>query len=503
MESWQCAGPRRRARSSSLDSAEGDEQKRCEESLSRSWSASPSTVASPPTSKVAQRNARRRERKKVAASRATSESSSSRRGQERGGETTQVGDFSTEKQLKRTRKSLRAIEELLRSETLSEEQRQKVSKRDGLTANAAALEAKLSSETESRRKHDAVVAALEAVAFDAAFECGVCFEVLETPTKITACGHEFCRFCVEEIVRRATRAADVACPLCRANFYDGTSKSAKLAVAAATRSRLKKATGRCHCGRFVPLSALRDHLRVCGDAARCYEPRAKFGHDFLKPDFLSALDLDSGRPSTGGSPLLHGRGAPLDGALAAAMVRRFEDNGGLAIQPPQQQQPSAAPPPQQQHDLRTTAPAAEEEQTRTEVRSTPAVRSQERTTTPTPPPSLREIMLQEEAHRRRPQRTAVPRQEEVPQAVPFTAFLSGADKQRLSAAGRAKAPWSEPPKAAPSVQQILAEEDRKRRDLAERTSSPWAGAVARQLRQATTPPRPPPSSSSRPSTKVH
>ena len=447
---------------------------------------------------------------------------------------------SVEKVLKKVKKSLRSINEMPKD--MTEEQKRKSERRDDFEALEAALSARLAEINAERKKHDAVVSALSSVKFDQLFECGVCFEVIETPTVIKVCGHEFCRACIESLIFRATRGRDVACPLCRANFYDGTSKTAKLAAATQTKMKLKKAQGNCHCGLALPLSALRDHLRICGDAANCYEPRTKFGHDFLKPDFPRAIKQ---------------REISLDAAqtnepLAAAMIRRFEKDKVL-------------PRPSSLHDASSSSRDATENEpfmTRDDKKTTEEEEEKEEaplptqeTTEPTteassseeikvPKMSLRDIMLQEEKQRdRQPPKRSQTENNKAPwsgeekkspwaaraswgtkpeskednleeptprRPVPLSAFLTPKKASSSTPETKKHTTWEErtttkallTPKP-PSVQTILAEEDRKRKDHAERLSSPWAGAVARHLQSQTaaTPPPPPPQRQR--SNKVH
>ena len=35
------------------------------------------------------------------------------------------------------------------------------------------------------------------------FECAVCFEVLKYPVQVRECGHQFCTFCIDEVLRFA------------------------------------------------------------------------------------------------------------------------------------------------------------------------------------------------------------------------------------------------------------------------------------------------------------
>ncbi|KAJ8613826.1 hypothetical protein CTAYLR_004915 [Chrysophaeum taylorii] len=370
-------------------------------------------------------------------------------------------EVSIGKQLKRVRKALRGVEELLNKEELSDEQRAKLERRDGLEASLAALEAISAEEERARQRQDAIVEALERVSFDRGLECGVCFDVLEVPTA-TPCGHEFCRGCIEAVVRRARRGADVACPLCRATFYDGTTKTARLEAAVATRHKLKTTTGTCHCGVRVPLSGLRDHLRKCGDPASYYPPRPKFGHTFAKPDFAKAL---AAAPAVAPS---------VDADLAAAMVRRFETVGGPRA-PPSPQVPVVVP---EEHHHQ------EEEE--------------ERDATP-PAPSPRASRVAGDAWGRDAWRPHPTPQGVAIDVTPGVVFrtpvrvnnnLNNLNQQNnnnnnssSSSSSSNKRSWAASPKPQPrNLHAILAEEEAKQQDVTERITSPWSGAVARSLR---------------------
>lgn len=54
---------------------------------------------------------------------------------------------------------------------------------------------------------------LELLRSGSAEECPVCFEPLNQPT-ITACGHVFCRPCLDHVLEE-TEAGGGLCPLCR------------------------------------------------------------------------------------------------------------------------------------------------------------------------------------------------------------------------------------------------------------------------------------------------
>ena len=173
-------------------------------------------------------------------------------------------------------KRLKSIRGLAAKETLDDAERKKLARRDDWEAARAALTAVLAGFAAKRQAADAVMGQLDDVQFDDAYECACCREVLELPVKLP-CGHEYCRECVALVASRATRPADVVCPLCRAPFYDGA--KCRVAVAEKTRRKLKRVTGRCHCGATLPLAGLRDHLRACGAAAVYFAPRSKLGHE--------------------------------------------------------------------------------------------------------------------------------------------------------------------------------------------------------------------------------
>jgi len=428
---------RRRQRSASLGSACAGE------SRGRSASGGSEGEMEATTSKASQRNYLRRQRRRLEAAQRQDEEAEPSGPADRA---------SLARQLKKVRKALRAVDELagVSAEALSVEQRAKLGRRCALEASEAATAAMLDEVEREEAKQDAIAAALDAVRFDAEFECGVCFEVVEVPTAVSPCGHEFCRACVESVVRRARRGSEVACPLCRAVFYDGAARSARLKVAHATRHKLKTASGTCHCGETLPLSTLREHLRRCGDAAPHYAPRAKFGHAFAKPDFAKAAAEHA---------------QPLDGptGLAAAMARRFRASDGARRAPTPRAPPTPTTDPRA--DLDSTPPppstgvleSSESSSTDSETSAGSSFSS------PTPSSS-----------------SPAPRRRASP---PTSPWLRDAKTPTRHLGGWATPETTRPP----SVHDILAEEEAKKQDLAERLASPWNGAVARHLRQAEQP----------------
>ncbi|KAK7242589.1 tRNA-yW synthesizing protein [Aureococcus anophagefferens] len=223
-----------------------------------------------------------------------------------------------ERALRKVEKALRGIAaldaRLEADERLTDEERAKLSRRDAAEAARAAWSALLLGFELKRQRADAIYAALENVRFEDAFECACCREVLELPVALP-CRHEFCRACVAGVAKRAKRASDVKCPVCRAPFYDGAAKSCTVVVAAATRARLKKRAGTCHCGAKVPLSQLREHLRGCGDAGRYHSPREHLGHELCPPPDFSAAIAGGGESEEPSSPR--------DDDLQDALLRRF------------------------------------------------------------------------------------------------------------------------------------------------------------------------------------
>ncbi|KAJ1453625.1 hypothetical protein M885DRAFT_523872 [Pelagophyceae sp. CCMP2097] len=202
-----------------------------------------------------------------------------------------VDEADLAKALKRAEKALRAIEalEARPAAELGAEQLGKVLRKAEVAAAHAYASEQLEALRQRRAFADSLLDALDAVDFPEAYECGICLEVLELPVKVP-CGHDFCRECIESVVKRATCANGVACPLCRKNFYDGVKKEAVLKPSKEARHKMKKVHGACHCGSSVPLDQLREHLRRCGAAAGCYAPRAALGHTFAKPDFVKAAN---------------------------------------------------------------------------------------------------------------------------------------------------------------------------------------------------------------------
>ena len=197
----------------------------------------------PSLTKAALRNERRRRRRAAAAAAAADTPQATT-------ETTPADvEAAAKAQLRGVEKRLKSIRGLAAKETLDEAERKKLARRDDLEAARAALTAILAGFAAKRQAADAVMGQLDDVQFDDAYECACCREVLELPVKLP-CAHEFCRECVALVASRASRPADVVCPLCRAPFYDGA--KCRVAVAEKTRRKLKRATGRCHCGATLP-----------------------------------------------------------------------------------------------------------------------------------------------------------------------------------------------------------------------------------------------------------
>jgi len=136
-------------------------------------------------------------------------------------------------------------------------------------------------------KYNAEASQMLSVRFDEKYMCAVCTEVLEAAVTTGACGHVFCRGCLEDHCAQAAKASECVCPLCRKPLV-GEAGRVEASAAALVRANMKKLKGECHCGARVPLSRLRDHLRTCGPNAHLYPPRRKFGHEFRQPPFVGA-----------------------------------------------------------------------------------------------------------------------------------------------------------------------------------------------------------------------
>eukprot|EP00937_MAST-01D_sp_MAST-1D-sp2_P000612 g612.t1 len=209
---------------------------------------------------------------------------------------------SAAKEARRCRKKLRSLEDLAAKRgagaALDADQVAKLTALQAseprLRAELRAAEAQIAAlETESRaavqrqQEQDAArKAALQdtlKVEFDSQFACSICCEVLEAATAVEGCRHVFCRACLEDVAARATVPAHCVCPLCRASLFDG--ERMRLRPARELRRRMAKRTGRCHCGKEVPLSQLRAHLRACGLAGAHYMEKPKFKHSYRKPSF--------------------------------------------------------------------------------------------------------------------------------------------------------------------------------------------------------------------------
>lgn len=337
----------------------------------------------------------------------------------------------------------------------------------------------------------------------------MCFELIEVPTALQPCGHEFCRACIEAVVKRAKRGAEVACPLCRTVFYDGATKTARLEASVATRHKLKTTMGTCHCGERLPLSSLRDHLRKCGDPAVCYQPRAKFGHTFAKPDFPKAA-----RDATSQETALD---AP--SAIVAAMIRRFDASAAYkprhhdsaarrpttldghsepAEETPDPSTPREPPLDASSSSLSSSCPSRlafmpQIQATPSSAHFLPSSQQPSRATRNVSPAALEATSLcfNSPTDSRNPAPSSRGNASPVASANEVVGSnLSFLIDEALQGRSLTKAPaWGggqdvRPSyRKPPSVHDILAEEESKKQALAERLSSPWSGAVARHLRQ--------------------
>ena len=384
-----------------------------------------------------------------------------------------------ERALRKVEKTLRGIAaldaRLGADERLTDEERAKLSRRDAAEAARAAWSALLLGFELRRQRADAIYAALENVRFEDAFECACCREVLELPVALP-CRHEFCRACVAGVARRAKRASDVKCPVCRAPFYDGAAKTCAVVVAAATRARLKKRAGTCHCGAKVPLSQLREHLRGCGDAGRYFAPREHLGHELCPPPDFSAAIAGGGESEEPSSPR--------DDDLQDALLRRFRVEPA-APRPPRAEEPEATPeaptPPRRKRaawrPLSAAAPAPPPPPPRAAPRgwgAAPAAKADLRSvmagaTTATPPaasPASRRPAVRGPASSTTPD--AGP--DSPTTGVPLSAFLRGDKKPPAPT----PAPWSASKAAASSsVRAIVADEKRE----AAKKKATWAGVA--------------------------
>ena len=439
----------------------------------------------PDLSRAARRNMERRRRRREARAEAGGAEEGVRPEASEGG----VTEAEAEKALRRTEKALRgirALEERSRSgERLTSEEREKLGRLDGCLAAKAAFGALLLGFELRRQRADAIFDALERVAFDEGFECSCCREVLELPVALP-CGHEFCRACVAGVAERAKRPTELACPLCRTNFYDGVKKACVVAVAAATRAKLKKRTGTCHCGTALPLSQLREHLRGCGDARAYFAPRRHLGHELCPPPRFSA--------AISGAAAAAAAAAPDDaGGLQDALLRRYrvtpraprprddddDDAGPPPEATPEAEAPAAAPAPGPRAKRKSkwrplAGDAPEGAAPPPPVAPPPAEPRRGWGAAPPPAPvvDLRSVMSESSSPRPASSRGARPPAPESPpdspSALPLSAFLRGAAPTPAK-----KAPWLAKAASPTSVRDILADEAA----AAAARKSTWAGVA--------------------------
>jgi len=207
----------------------------------------------------------------------------------------EVKESTPERLSVRARRLRKKIQEIIKLEerdenSLTNAERAKIGRRD-------AFETELDEVQKSIDAAEAEKEALERVCevqFDNKFACPICSEVMEAAVKVLPCKHAFCRACIETTLDKAVRnhrdsMSDLVlkCPICRSNLYDNASKRVHTRPARSLRKRISKASGTCHCGRVMPLSTLRSHLRECGsDTLRAlYGEKPSFGNErFRQPD---------------------------------------------------------------------------------------------------------------------------------------------------------------------------------------------------------------------------
>jgi len=225
-----------------------------------------------------------------------------------------------ERHLKTLRKKLAATVSLAEKplKDLDQGQRDKLSRRAGIEAEIARIEAEVAAENEARIEACAVAASTQRriaeaavkVQFDEEFACPICTEPLEAATYALPCRHAFCRRCLEVAMARATAVSRgdpsaCVCPLCRSCLFDAATGKLSTEPARALRKRMAtKKRGTCVCGAEVSLSSLREHMRQCDGVAPGIEQKPKFsGHEFeqpmLDPVLCAELQALAGRKQKG------------------------------------------------------------------------------------------------------------------------------------------------------------------------------------------------------------
>eukprot|EP00939_MAST-03C_sp_MAST-3C-sp1_P005269 g5269.t1 len=207
----------------------------------------------------------------------------------------QVKESTPERFRIRERRIQKKLEEISKLETRDEDslttaERKKIERKEELESKLIDVQNAIDT---SKDQEDALERVCK-VRFDPKFACPVCSEVMEAAVKVLPCKHVFCRACIEKTLDNAVRnhrdntsGLILKCPICRTNLYDRSSKRVHTRPAKKFRKRLGKVTGTCHCGREMPLSSLRSHLRECGSKAvrALYGEKPRFGNGrFKQPD---------------------------------------------------------------------------------------------------------------------------------------------------------------------------------------------------------------------------
>ena len=193
-------------------------------------------------------------------------------------------------QINRIMKKLRQIEKLESREEseLNDAERKKIARRESFELKLRDEEEIVrdcEKELESQRR---AIDCVSKVQFDTKFACPLCYEVMEAAVRVLPCEHTFCRVCIEDALQYSSRKhlskekqiEMIRCPICRQCVYKNGKVNTK--PARSVRKKISKSKGTCHCGKVVPLSQLREHLRTCGDGT-C---RAMFG---AKPNLGSGF----------------------------------------------------------------------------------------------------------------------------------------------------------------------------------------------------------------------
>ena len=91
------------------------------------------------------------------------------------------------------------------------------------------------------------------------YTCLICQNIYTNPSKLTKCGHVFCKNCIESFLSgTAENKNEFQCPLCRANF-----SSQDIIPADNLNSEINQKLIKCECGKMMYLSEYTKHSEEC------------------------------------------------------------------------------------------------------------------------------------------------------------------------------------------------------------------------------------------------